>query len=97
LLVEQEINGVMKLIIFSVTGMVGKPCCGCLRDEAVESCRVKATFNPWANGLFEFCRAAEVYVVSITCSIDTKRHVLAELFLGQLDEAKASAARDVNA
>jgi hypothetical protein len=30
----------------------------CLRDEAVDSCRVKAAFNPWANRLFEFCLAA---------------------------------------
>ena len=30
----------------------------CLRDEAIDGCRVKAAFNPWANRLFEFCRVA---------------------------------------
>ena len=30
----------------------------CLRDEAIDGCRVKAAFNACANRLFEFCRAA---------------------------------------
>jgi nucleoside-diphosphate-sugar epimerase len=49
----------MKVIIFGATGMVGQAVLReCLRDEAVDSYRVKAAFNPWANRLFEFCRAA---------------------------------------
>jgi nucleoside-diphosphate-sugar epimerase len=50
----------MKVIIFGATGMAGQAALReCLRGEAVDSCRVKAAFNLWANGLFEFCRAAE--------------------------------------
>jgi dihydrodipicolinate reductase len=68
----------MKVIIFGATGMVGQAVLrACLRDEAIDSCRVKATFNPWANRLFDSVGQQKgLRGVYFTWSIDTKRHVL---------------------